>query len=122
MEGKSAIVIGGAGYLGSEMAATLAELGASVCVASRTERNCRSVRDKLPVQSRTQAHVALECDVTEDHETVFFVKNLKTSEMLSSFKSASSVKIRINDKTCGAGTYEFNMTGGTSAFDFVVKQ
>jgi gluconate 5-dehydrogenase len=65
LEGKSAIVIGGAGYLGSEMAATLAELGASVCVASRTERNCRSVRDKLPVQSRTQAHVALECDVTD---------------------------------------------------------
>jgi hypothetical protein len=69
-----------------------------------------------------QKYELLDCNLTEDHETVFFVKNLKTSEMLSSFKSASSVKIRINDKTCGAGTYEFKMTGGTSAFDFVVKQ
>ena len=74
------------------------------------------------VDGAYQKYELLECDVTEDHETVFFVKNLKTSEMLSSFKSASSVKIRINDKTCGAGTYEFNMTGGTAAFDFVVKQ
>jgi len=69
-----------------------------------------------------QKYELLDCNLTEDHETVFFVKNLKTSEMLSSFKSASSVKIRINDKTCGAGTYEFKMIGGTSAFDFVVKQ
>ena len=74
------------------------------------------------VDGAYQKYEILECDVSEDHNTVFLVKNLKTSEMLSSFKSASSVKVRVNDKTCGAGTYEFNMTGGTSAFDFVVKQ
>ena len=74
------------------------------------------------VDGAYQKYEILECNVSEDHNTIFLVKNLKTSEMLSSFKSASSVKVRVNDKTCGAGTYEFNMTGGTSAFDFVVKQ
>jgi len=74
------------------------------------------------VDGAYQKYEVLECNVTEDHNTVFLVKNLKTSNMLSSFKSASSVKVRVNDKTCGAGTYEFKMTGGLSAFDFVVKQ
>lgn len=64
----------------------------------------------------------VDCYVTEDHETVFFVDDLRTSDMLSSFKSASSVKVRVNDRTCGEETYEFKMTGGSSAFDFVVNQ
>ena len=40
--------------------------------------------------------------------------------MLSNFKSATSVKIRINDTTCDSETYEFKMSGSTAAYNFVV--
>jgi len=74
------------------------------------------------VNGAYQKYNLVDCYVTEDHETVFFVDDLRTSNMLSSFKSASLVKVRVNDRTCGEATYEFKMTGSTSAFDFVVKQ
>jgi NAD(P)-dependent dehydrogenase (short-subunit alcohol dehydrogenase family) len=41
LKGKTAIVTGGAGYFGSEISYTLAELGANVVVASRDENKCR---------------------------------------------------------------------------------
>ena len=67
-----------------------------------------------------QKYNLLECYVSDDNETVFFVDNLTTHEMLSSFKSASSVKVRINDTTCDSETYEFRMSGSTAAYNFVV--
>jgi len=67
-----------------------------------------------------QKYNLLDCYVSDDNETVFFVDNLTTHEMLSSFKSASSVKVRINDTTCKSETYEFKMSGSTSAYNYVV--
>ena len=60
------------------------------------------------------------CYVSEDNETVFFVDNITTHEMLSSFKTASLVKVRINDTTCGITTYEFKMSGSKAAYNYVV--
>jgi hypothetical protein len=60
------------------------------------------------------------CSISEDNETVFLVSNLTTHEMLSSFKTASLVKIRINDNTCGVATYEFKMAGSKTAYNYVV--
>ena len=68
-----------------------------------------------------QKYNLLECYTSDDSETVFFVDNLTTHEMLSSFKSATSVKIRINDTTCDSETYEFRMSGSTAAYNFVVN-
>jgi gluconate 5-dehydrogenase len=42
LKGRTALVTGGAGYLGSEISATLAELGADVAIASRDEEKCRT--------------------------------------------------------------------------------
>ena len=67
-----------------------------------------------------QKYNLIDCYVSDDNETVFFVDNLTTHEMLSSFKSASSVKVRINDTTCNSETYEFKMSGSTSAYNYVV--
>jgi len=60
------------------------------------------------------------CSVSDDNTTVFFVDNLTTHEMLSSFKTASSIKIRINDTTCDSEIYEFKMSGSTTAYNYVV--
>jgi hypothetical protein len=67
-----------------------------------------------------QKYTIEECYTSNDSETVFFVDNLTTHEILSSFKSASSIKIRINDTTCDSETYEFKMSGSTAAYNFVV--
>lgn len=63
-----------------------------------------------------------DCYISESNETVFFVDNLATHEMLSSFKSASLVKVRLNDITCGEETYEFKMSGSTAAYNFISKE
>ena len=62
----------------------------------------------------------LDCYTSEDNTTVFFIDNLATHEILTSFKSASSIKIRINDTTCDSEIYEFKMSGSTAAYNFVV--
>jgi hypothetical protein len=67
-----------------------------------------------------QKYNIIDCYVSDDNETLFFIDNLTTHEILSSFKSASSLKVRINDTTCESETYEFKMSGSTTAYNFVV--
>ena len=67
-----------------------------------------------------QKYNLLDCSVSEDNRTLFFMDNLTTHEIFSSFKASSSVKIRINDATCGVVTYEFKMSGSTTAYNYVV--
>ena len=43
MKNKNALIIGGAGYLGSEMTKTLTDLGANVIVASRNKKKRTSL-------------------------------------------------------------------------------
>jgi gluconate 5-dehydrogenase len=47
LEGRTALVSGGAGYLGTEMCRTLAELGANVVVASRDADRCLAAAERL---------------------------------------------------------------------------
>ena len=47
LKGKTALVTGGAGYLGSEMCYTLAELGANVIIASRDLEKCQQRCDEI---------------------------------------------------------------------------
>ena len=49
LKGKTAIVTGGAGYLGTAISETLAELGANLVLASRdksSSRECRSLGNR----------------------------------------------------------------------------
>ena len=64
LSGRVAIVVGASGYLGSEFARTLAELGASVVACSRNDEACRELVRGLTVSHTGQDHLAHPCDVT----------------------------------------------------------
>jgi hypothetical protein len=62
-------------------------------------------------------------NVSENRKTLFMVDDLNSDpEFLADFKAASSVRIRVNDKTCDTEIYEFKMTGSTAAFNTVTNQ
>jgi NAD(P)-dependent dehydrogenase (short-subunit alcohol dehydrogenase family) len=58
LEGRTALVTGGAGYLGSEICNTLAELGANVAVASRDSRKCQTKAEQISTQVNTSVRAA----------------------------------------------------------------
>ena len=63
LEGKTAIITGGAGGLGTAMAQAYAEAGANVVVASRNEENVEKVASEM--KSRGQTALAVTVDITE---------------------------------------------------------
>ncbi len=56
LKGKVALVTGGAGYLGGEIADGLAELGADVAIASRDLAKCQAKATALQAQHGTKTH------------------------------------------------------------------
>ncbi len=64
MEGKVALVTGGAGYLGFQMALALAEAGANVVIASRNIDNCRKKADYISNHHREA--LALKLDISDE--------------------------------------------------------
>ena len=60
-----------------------------------------------------------DCVIAEDNKAVFFTDNLEVNEMLPSFISSSLARVRIYDTRCSEVTHEFNMTNGSSAFNFI---
>ncbi|MEX2579694.1 MAG: SDR family oxidoreductase [Verrucomicrobiales bacterium] len=61
LDGRVALITGASGWLGSSMAAALAEAGAEVVVASRDEKTAREAADRLP-PPRTGRHYAVALD------------------------------------------------------------
>ena len=59
---------------------------------------------------------------SDDRKNVFFIANLLDETCLADFKACTSVKIRINDTTCSSEVYEFNMSGSTSALNFMINK
>jgi len=59
---------------------------------------------------------------SESKKTVYFIDNLLTADCLADFKSCTTLKIRVNDVTCGSDTYEFKMSGSTAALNFIVNK
>ncbi|RKL69104.1 short-chain dehydrogenase [Salipaludibacillus neizhouensis] len=57
LKGKTALVTGGAGYLGSEISITLAELGARVIIASRDIKKCKDKCNEINKQ------LGNDCDI-----------------------------------------------------------
>jgi len=64
LSGRRALVIGGAGLLGSQISDVLAELGASVVVASRDVEKCRAFIDDLKTRHHGK-HEALAIDMMD---------------------------------------------------------
>ena len=58
---------------------------------------------------------------SSNNKTVFFTFDLDNEPFFKDFLNASSVKIRINESYCDNEIYQFNMTGSTSAFNFLNK-
>ncbi len=51
LKGKTAVVTGGAGYLGTAMCETLAELGANLVIASRDRAKCEKKCEEIAGQT-----------------------------------------------------------------------
>lgn len=70
LKGKTALITGGAGYLGTAISETLAELGANLVLASRDQQKCQTKCEEITseIEGAGQA-VALELNVL-DRESV----------------------------------------------------
>jgi gluconate 5-dehydrogenase len=76
LKGKTAVVTGGAGYLGTAISETLAELGANLILASRDQAKCQKECDELlRLTGGSVQAVALELDVLKrDSAAEFFAR------------------------------------------------
>jgi gluconate 5-dehydrogenase len=76
LKGKTAIVTGGAGYLGTAISETLAELGANLVLASRDKAKCQKKCEEIVrLTGDSVKAVALELDLLKKHSaTEFFDK------------------------------------------------
>src|SRR5580692_800446 len=74
LKGRTAVVTGGAGYLGTAMCETLAELGANLVIASRDKAKCEKKCEEMHrLTDGSIKAVALELDLLEkDSATEFF--------------------------------------------------
>ena len=76
LKGKTAVVTGGAGYLGTAISETLAELGANLVLASRDRAKCQEKSEEiLRLTGGSVQAVALELDVlSKDSANRFFAE------------------------------------------------
>ncbi|WP_148255167.1 SDR family NAD(P)-dependent oxidoreductase [Aidingimonas lacisalsi] len=65
LSGRTALITGGAGHLGSAMAEALAEQGANVVLASRDVAHCDDVLRQLRDLAPDSRHLVLPLDVTD---------------------------------------------------------
>ena len=71
IQGKVAVVTGGAVGLGEQMATALAEAGANVALSARKVERCKATADKIRKECGVKT-MALRCDVAEEAD----VKNM----------------------------------------------
>lgn len=91
LTGKTALITGGAGYLGTAFSNALAECGAHVILTSRTQARAEEAIAALP----GEGHIALTLDQKSE-------ESIK-SAFSSAVELAGSVDILINNGTGGAG-------------------
>jgi gluconate 5-dehydrogenase len=74
LKGKTAIVTGGAGYLGTAISETLAELGANLVLASRDQAKCeRKCEEIVHLTDGAVRAVGLELDVLKKGSALEFI-------------------------------------------------
>ena len=62
---------------------------------------------------------SINTTISESNNIVWLIDDLINSEFINDFKTCSTLKIRINDSVCETETYSFNMSGSTSAINFI---
>jgi len=65
LAGRRCLITGGRGALAEAMAATLADLGCAVALASRTSDECEAIARRITDTYGTQA-IGLTCDITDE--------------------------------------------------------
>lgn len=74
LQGKTAVVTGGAGYLGSAISETLAELGANVVLASRDRAKCEAKCEEIRQEVKGAGQLAaFELDVLRAESVQVFL-------------------------------------------------
>lgn len=76
LTGKNAIVIGGAGFLGTAACEVLAELGANVTVAGRTLKSCRDTANNLVKKVGSQHHQSQSVDIADEESLQAFTNTV----------------------------------------------
>lgn len=76
LKGKTAVVTGGAGYLGTAICETLAELGANLVLASRDRTKCEKKSEELTKLNDTIRAVGLELDALNKESIKKFVNDV----------------------------------------------
>jgi hypothetical protein len=55
----------------------------------------------------------------EANDVVFISTDIVNEEFYNDFKKCSTIKIRVNETSCGTETYSFNMSKSTSALNYI---
>jgi hypothetical protein len=63
----------------------------------------------------------LRASKSRDSKYYFFSDDIWTDEFINDFKTASKCLIRVNQEYCQADYYSFNMSGSTSALNFLKR-
>ena len=75
LDGKVAVVVGGAGGIGEAMARGLAQYGAKVAVASRNLQNLQNVAKKIRAETSSEAE-AFQVDVVDEKSVAQLVEQV----------------------------------------------
>jgi len=77
LKGKTAVVTGGAGYLGSAISETLAELGANLVLASRDQQKCeKKAKEIEEISGGAVRAIGLQLDVLSKDSTARFLDSV----------------------------------------------
>ena len=90
LQGKTCLITGATGQLGSAMAAALAEAGANVIVSSRNLASAQRAAAELPTSHLNQKHQAIALNQTADESAVEQTFN-------QAAKSAGQIDVLVNN-------------------------
>src|SRR3974377_2035276 len=77
LKGKTAVITGGAGYLGTAISETLAELGANLVLASRDKAKCERKGAEIEKQRDGAIRaVGVEVDLLKKGSTALFLEQV----------------------------------------------